>query len=86
MNPQPASTERELTAIFQNWQARGLTWDDIGNCTPEDLEAFKKVWFPDDPVSRAKLQSIWVRHPNRQGQPVQAAVAGMLTSGMVFVF
>ncbi len=59
------SSEENLTALFPKWNAGGLRWEDIGNATQADIDGLKNTWFADDAEFRLRLQSIWVRHPNR---------------------
>jgi hypothetical protein len=60
-----ASTPAEFVALVPT---AGFSFDDFGNGTQGDLDELKNLHFPRDPASKFKLQSIWVRHPNRQGE------------------
>jgi hypothetical protein len=59
-----ASTSAEFEALVLN---AGVSFDDFGNATQGDVDDLKTQQFPGDLASRIKLQSIWTRHPNRQG-------------------
>jgi hypothetical protein len=60
-----ASTSDEFVALVPT---AGFSFDDLGNGTQEQLNKLINKHFPDDIASQFKLQSIWVRHPNRQGE------------------
>ena len=45
-----------------------LSFEDLGNATQRDVDELKAELFPDSAVKRAKLQSIWARHPTRLGE------------------
>jgi hypothetical protein len=59
-----ASTPAEFVALVPT---AGFSFDDFGNATQGDVDDLKNQQFPGDLASRIKLQSIWARHPNRQG-------------------
>ena len=64
-----ASTEGDLTALKGNWRDGGLTWDDFGACTQNDLDGLKNLWFPDNVVNQIKIRGIWSRnHDRHQGK------------------
>jgi hypothetical protein len=60
------SSVDELMNLFPNWSINGLTWQDFGGCTQNDLDGLKAMWFPDNIENRIKVQGIWNRHPLRQ--------------------
>jgi hypothetical protein len=60
-----ASTPAEFVALVPT---AGFSFDDFGNATQGDVDDLKNQQFPGDLASRIKLQSIWARHPNRQGE------------------
>jgi hypothetical protein len=59
-----ASKSAEFEALVLD---AGVSFDDFGNATQGDVDDLKNQQFPGDLASRIKLQSIWARHPNRQG-------------------
>lgn len=60
------STEGDLTALKDNWSDGGLSWDDFGRCTQNQLDGLNALWFPSDVVNQIKVQGIWARHHDRQ--------------------
>ena len=59
------STPAEFEALMP---AAGLSFEDFGNATQADLDKLKTLWFPNDVLEEIKLQSLWARHPIRQGE------------------
>ena len=60
-----ASTPAEFEALVPN---AGFSFEDFGNGTQADLDELKNLKFHGDPASKFKLQGLWARHPNRQGE------------------
>ena len=65
---QSSSTEEELALLYPNYTDDGFTWDDLGNCSDENISDIEKEWFPTSAVKRGKVHGIWARHPIRQQQ------------------
>ena len=61
-----ASSEADLTALKGDWREDGLTWTEFGNCTQNDLDGLKLLWFPKNVVKQIKLQDLWTRHHDRR--------------------
>ena len=61
-----ASTEGDLTALKGDWKDSGLTWVQFGDFSQDDINGLKLQWFPQDAVKRGQLQSVWIKHHDRQ--------------------
>ena len=61
----PPSTLNELLTLYPPFKSCGLSWDQFGSATEEDMRGLKAQWFPNDFVPRIALQDIWLRHPRK---------------------
>lgn len=49
-----------------DWKYGGLTWEQFGDFSQDDINGLKTQWFPQDAVKRGQLQSVWIKHHDRQ--------------------
>ena len=71
------STSADFVALVPS---AGLSFEEFGHATQGDLDDFKNLKFPDDPVSKITLQSLWAHHHNRHGEKVRRHDTYMTTS------
>ena len=62
----PSSAE-ELSKLYPDWSADGLSWHAFGGCSAEVLTRLMNTWFTKNQADRkAMLEGIWNRHPLKQ--------------------